>query len=185
MTLTIRTPPAAEPVSLAEAKHHLRIGHDLEDAYVASLLAAARGAVEAHAGLALVTRAVRETLDAWRLEGPRAATLALGPVTAVQAVRVADASGALVEVSASAYQLDGAASPPRLLFFQSIPSPARLTRGVEIDYEAGFGAPADVPAALRQACLIVLAAFYEARSGEAPFPQAAASLLAPFRRPRL
>ena len=40
MSLTILSPPAQEPVSLQEAKDHLRITHTDEDAVIGALIAA-------------------------------------------------------------------------------------------------------------------------------------------------
>jgi uncharacterized phiE125 gp8 family phage protein len=185
MTLTIRTPPAEEPVSLAMAKQALRLAHGEEDGFIATLIAAARQAVEARAGLALVSRAARERLDAWRTKDGRAGLLSLGPVSAVDAVRITDAAGVRQVVDAARYALDGAADPPRLLFKDGLPMPARSLDGVEIDYVAGFGAPAVVPAALQEAVLLTVAAFYENRTGDRVLPPLAAGLIAPYSRVRL
>ena len=40
------SPPASEPISLAEAKQYLRVERDADDELVAALIAAARNAVE-------------------------------------------------------------------------------------------------------------------------------------------
>lgn len=46
MPARLITPPASEPVSLVEAKNHLRIEHGLDDLYISALITAARTYVE-------------------------------------------------------------------------------------------------------------------------------------------
>jgi hypothetical protein len=50
------TPPAAEPVTLAEAKAHIRLEHALDDAYVSTLISAARQYIEQVCWRGLVTQ---------------------------------------------------------------------------------------------------------------------------------
>ena len=54
MSLTLVSPPAAEPVTLAEAKSHLKLDTSDEDTLIASLITAARARAEWHTGRALV-----------------------------------------------------------------------------------------------------------------------------------
>ena len=63
MPLQLVTPPAAEPVSLAEARLHLRVDFPDEDALIASLIAAARQAAETITGRQLVTARWKLVLD--------------------------------------------------------------------------------------------------------------------------
>jgi uncharacterized phiE125 gp8 family phage protein len=186
MSITIVTPPASEPVSLAEAKLFLRVGHDGEDALIASLIVAAREAVEAAGGRALVTRRVIETLDQWSFDRRWAQPLVLAPASAVHAVRVADASGAMNALDAEDYELDAASQPPRLFFPDGLPpAPGSSIAGIEIEYDAGYGPDAsDAPEALRQAVRMTVIAAYERRDGSVP-PPAAMALLAAYRELRL
>lgn len=175
--LKILTPPALEPVSLAEAKLALRVDHGAEDDLIAGHIRAARETVEALTGLALITRTVRETLDAWRLDEDGAQALAARPALLARAVRVDGEA-----LPAGAYGLD----PRRLSFAAPPPAPTRALNGVEIDYDAGFGATAaETPEPLRQAILMLVAALFEGRSGEARIPEAARALMAPFQAVRL
>ncbi|MES1202457.1 MAG: head-tail connector protein [Pseudomonadota bacterium] len=177
MSITIVTPPANEPVSLAEAKLFLRVDHDAEDDLVAALIVAARQAVEAWARRALITRRIIETKDQWCVDALDAVRLRLAPIAALHEIRV---SGDVVP--AETYALDAAHDPPRLRFSISPPSPSAAIAGIEIEYDAGYGANAqDVPEALRQAVRLALAAAYEDRAGAIALPEAARALIGPFR----
>ena len=186
MTITVLTPPASEPVSLAEAKSFLRIDHDAEDDLIALFIAAAREAVEQMCGRALITRRVREALDTWRFDGLGAALLEASPAREIVSVRLLDAEGEAMIVSSLSYRLDGHETQPRLVFASGAPLPMRAISGIEIDYDAGYGEDiAAVPTKLRLAVLHVIAALYEAREGLAALPEAARALAAPFAPVRL
>ena len=186
MTISIVTPSAGEPVSLAEAKLFLRLDHSAEDGLIATLIGAAREAVEAGCGRALITRRVRESLDIWRHDAVGGAALGLGPVTNVVAVRLLAANGAQSIIEPERYRLEGERDRPRLVFEQGVPATLRSAGGIEIEYDAGFAAAAgDVPVALRLATLHIVAALYEARLGEAALPEAARMLMRPFAPARL
>ena len=64
MALVLTAAPAVEPVSLAEAKAHLRVDSDHEDALIAQLIVAARIFVERTLGLALIAQSWSYFLDA-------------------------------------------------------------------------------------------------------------------------
>jgi len=186
MALTLIAPPAAEPVSLAEAKAHLRLDHTDEDTYVAGLGVAARRLAEARTGRSFVTQTWRLTLDA--LPPGDEIRLLRGPVQSVMALRVFDADDAASVVSADNYAIDGEARPARLKRTPGAVWPAvgRALAGVEVEYVAGFGpAATDTPQELRQAILMLIAEFYERREilsekrlYEAP--AAVEALLAPY-----
>lgn len=186
MTITIITPPALEPVSLAEAKLFLRIDQNAEDALISTLIAAARSAVETGCGRALITRRVRESLDIWRRDAVGGAVLGLGPVTNIVAVRLIASGGAQSVIDPTRYRLEGAGDRPRLVFEAGVPATLRSAGGIEIDYDAGYAPDApSVPAALRLSMLHVVSALYEARQGDARIPEAARALLWSFAPARL
>ncbi len=175
MPLQILTPPAEEPVSLAEAKAFLRVTHDAEDALIGRLITAARQRIEAELGLALVTTQFTETLDAWPLTRTGAARLSRGPLVSVEAIRVdgAAATGFAARFGTRPGLVSG---PP--------PNPRAVHGGIEVDFTAGFGAAEDVPAPLAQALLVLIAHAYDHRDEEAPLAPAE-PWLAAFRRVRL
>ncbi|MGE0741070.1 MAG: head-tail connector protein [Hyphomonadaceae bacterium] len=184
--ITIITPPASEPVSLAEAKLYLRIDHASEDALIADLIGAAREAVEAGVGRALITRRVRESLDIWRRDAVGGATLGLGPVTDVIAVRLLADNGSQSVIDPERYRIEGNRDRPRLVFASGVPATLRAAGGIEIEYECGYAEEADdLPVALRLAVLQIVASLYELRQGDGGVPPKARALMRPYAPVRL
>lgn len=182
MPVILLSPPASEPLSLAEAKQFLRVEHADDDDLIEALTAAARGAVEQAARRVLIAQTWRIVLDRWPASGRIASPV--NPLQSITAARVLAADGAEGEIDLAAFSLDAASAPAAIAFSRAqIAEPGRALAGIEIDVLAGYGEAADVPPPLRQAVRLLLAGSYEHRDampGDA-LPDAVAALVAPFR----
>lgn len=194
MTLQILAPPGVEPVSLAQAKAFLRVSHAEEDALITDLVVSARERVESETGRALITRSCRETLDDWAVEGrfspPGTLKLPAPPLQSVTSITLTAADGAETVWDAGDYLADTSSDPGRIAVRgrAGFPRPGRRIAGIRIDFAAGYGeTPDDVPAALREAILRLVAEGYPDRGSVAatPLPLSVVSLIAPYRRVRL
>ena len=160
--LTVITPPAGEALSLDAAKEFLRLGTDAEDGLVARLIASARAQIEAASGLALVSRTLRRTWTRWPWAIAAAgARLLPGPAGALVSVARFDALGAEEDVTAR-FGIGG--GKLRLKAGQALPGIAAGGR-VEVIFQAGFGAPGEVPEDLQHAVKLYVQAAY-LRGGE-------------------
>jgi uncharacterized phiE125 gp8 family phage protein len=189
MTLFRTVDAAVEPVSVAEARQHLRIGHESEDALIAGLIRAARQEVEQTTATAMINQTWRLVLDDW----PRQETVLLRrtPVREMLSVTIFDADGAGSVLAPEHYQLDGTSAPARLHFAKR-PPPGLALNGIEIDFAAGYGeAGTDVPDLLKRAMLMLVAHWYEFRGAFGPdsqpvsVPDEYRRLVAAWRTPRL
>ena len=189
MTHAIITPPAAEPLTLAQVKAHLRLDGSAEDALLTSLIAAARQYLEANTGLSLITQRLRFYLDDWPADG--LIQLAIAPLQTLESVTVYDGVGNPQTVSLAGHVLDAVSSPARL-FLSEQPPTSRPLNGIEIDVSAGFGnTGADVPDTLTRAMLMHVALMYELRGAipsdmqPAAIPAGYDRLVSPYRAVRL
>jgi uncharacterized phiE125 gp8 family phage protein len=179
--------PVSEPVSLVDMKNYLRVLDDAEDDLIASLIAAARAAVETATGRLLIRQTWRLVLDAW--PECRILRVPLAPFAGLAAARVADASGAMAEVPPGCFVVDSLSEPGRIAAGPKAPAPGIAMAGIELDVAVGYGsAPEAVPMPLCQAVRQLAAGFYERRGDElsaATLPAEIAALIAPYRRMRL
>lgn len=190
MSLILTSAPVLEPVTVSEAKAHLRLDGAAEDALIASLILTSRLHVEAALGLALITQGWRLTLDRWPNGAVRFPLRPIQSVTSVS-VRAADATPAIMPPED--YLLDGHALKPRLIARDGKwPEPGLGAGGIEIAFAAGLGdAAADVPEPIRHAILLLVAHWYEHRdplevgSARAAIPAAVSDLLKPYHEVRL
>ena len=182
MSLQLTTPPAAEPVTLDQAKAHLRVDTTDDDALITALIAAARARAEWHTGRAFVTQGWTLWLDGWPCNG--VIEIPLPPLQSVQSVTAYAPDDSATGLDAATYQVDTASAPARLALKPNASPPVNLRalNAIAIAFTAGYGEAADVPAAIQQAILMIVAALYAHRGDEAAeIPQEALALLAPYR----
>jgi phage conserved hypothetical protein, phiE125 gp8 family len=178
MSLQLLAPPAAEPVTLAEAKAHLKIDTSDEDALVTTLITAARARAEWHTGRAFITQRWCQRLDAWPHDNVVA--LALPPLVSVEEVALTDAGGLRTVLGATAYRIDAASTPGRVIFADR-PASLRTRDCVEISFTAGYGEAASVPVPVKQAILEIVADLHAHRGDDDPVGVSGQTLLAPYR----
>jgi uncharacterized phiE125 gp8 family phage protein len=185
MSSLLLTPPAVEPISLAEAKAYLRVEHNDDDDTIAALIAGSRNHVEAKTRRALITQSWRLSLDGWPADGR--IDVHPAPLRALSAARYYDEAGTTHVIDPQAFVPDLAGSA--LVFAPcAVPAPGRAAAGIELDFAVGYGdAASDVPEPLRQAIRLLTAHWYENRGltavGQtaAVLPAMVAPLLAPYR----
>ncbi|MER2518567.1 MAG: head-tail connector protein [Candidatus Accumulibacter phosphatis] len=165
MPLTLITPPATEPVTLAQAKAHCRIDGTADDALVGALIAAAREACEHKLGRPLITQTWERALEYF---AGGAILLGKFKPLSIVSVNYLDDAGADTLLDPSAYTLDDATEPGYLLpaYGTSWPSARPTANSVRVRFTAGYGpAASDVPIAIQQWILIAVGSMYEQRTG--------------------
>lgn len=132
------TPAASECVTLAEAKAHLRVDVSDDDALITALITAARLDAEARMRRTLVETTWELQLDAFPADG--CMRLHNAPVQTVTHVKYYDSTGVLQTLDASAYVLDTASEPARLVLAYGQSWPATYSRpgAVQVRYVAGL-----------------------------------------------
>ncbi len=162
MSLQLVTAPASEPVTLAEAKSHLRVTVTDDDTLITSLIVAARQWIENFTRRALITQTWDYFLDAFDdggIEIPRP------PLISVGSVKYVDNDGATQTLATSEYTADTAAERGlvRLAYGKSWPGTRTQANAVTIRFTAGYATAADVPGPIKSACLLMLGELYERR----------------------
>lgn len=140
-TINVTQEPRAEPLSLAEAKAHLRATDNSEDVLIASLITTARNAVEAYLQRALVLQTVELAFDCFydvfRLDRL--------PLMKFGGVQYRDSAGTLQTLSTSIYQVDTRSEPGRLTraYAQVWPQirGGEDLHSVLVTYQCGYLAP--------------------------------------------
>lgn len=192
MACKLLIPPTAEPVSLAEAKTHLRIDLELadHDLDLEMKLLAARIYVEQVTHRALVDSTWDWVLDAWPRE--RHIIVPKGRLTAVESIIYKDAGGAQHTMPAADFEADTVSDPGRLVLAAGACWPAaglKASHGISIRFRAGWD-PAAVPAPIRLAILMLAGHWYRHREAVTtganhaisyPLALAVHSLLASYR----
>ncbi len=167
MALILITPPTVEPVSLAEAKAHLRVDISDDDTLISSLITTARSHLEDsfRPKAVMINQTWEYIADGW----PASDTLELRPrpLQSVTSIKYTDAAGVETTFSSTNYLVDtySRLGRVRLKTASSWPSVTlRELNGLAVRFVAGYGAAGSaVPIQLRQAILLYVGHWYENR----------------------
>jgi uncharacterized phiE125 gp8 family phage protein len=169
MKYAVTTPPSTEPVSLADAKVHLRTvtGDTSEDSAVISpLITAAREYCENFTRLSFAAQTVKAYPDGWedniRLPRP--------PIVSVTSIKYYDEDDIEYTLSTDDYQVDTIGGTIQIL--EEPTTTLRLLNPIVIEYSAGY---TTLPKTLRQAMLLFIADKYQNR-GDEPTEKAAEAI---------
>ena len=196
-------PPAAEPLSVDDAKAHLRIDHDSDDGLIAAYIAVARDRAEQFLNRALISRTMLFTLSpsspptpqlgyvfnpvllalplGWPQILQQPIELPMPPVQSVTQVQQRHRDGTTITLDpASAYYADTVNEPARITL-RTVGQPVGSDLGVT--YVAGYGdTPNTVPVSIVHAIKLILTFLYENRGDtDGEMPRAAETLLWPYR----
>lgn len=200
--VTVSVEPSVEPVSLAEAKLHLRVDDDItsDDTLISALISAARQKVEIETRRALVTQTQVLKMDRFPSGESAVIELPNPPLQSVSAVQYVDQNGDTQTLAAADYIVDTASEPARITpaYNTFWPLTRAQINAVTVTFVAGYapgsGSPTDyaanVPQALKAAIKLLVGHWYENREAVGavnlkPLPMAVDSLIWNYRNLQL
>lgn len=160
------TPPAIEPVSLAEAKAQCRIDDDVSDALVQTYITTARQYCEDILDISIVTQvwqARYDTFPLWEIILPRPP---MRPETVTVTYRDEAGNSNTITSAASAFQVDHYVTPGRIypLYNGVWPAVRGDENSVVVQWTAGYGDSGEsTPPVLRHAIMLLVAHWFEMR----------------------
>lgn len=178
----IITPAAAYPVTLTEARAHLRIDDTAEDTLITTLITMATDYAELRMGRAIINQTWGQYLDEFPSEDY--IEVKFPPLSSVTHVKYYDTSNVLQTLSSSDYEVDTISEPGiiRLVPTASWPGTYDKLNAVIITFIAGYGAAStNVPELIRGAIKLLISHFFENREAinvgvaivaEIPIPKA-------------
>jgi uncharacterized phiE125 gp8 family phage protein len=150
MALKLVTPPASEPVSLEEAKLHLRVDFNDDDALIQGVITAARAAAETITGRQLVTARWKASFDRFCVAGP-ALLIHKSPVQSIISVQYMGTDDDWHTMPGSDYVVDLNSEPVRIApaFGKVWPTVLPQIGSVIVTFDAGYGDAAAVPEGIK------------------------------------
>lgn len=162
----LTTAPTETPVTIAEAKGHCRVDGSDEDAWFTAAVATATSMCEGMAHRAFCTQRWRLSLDRFPSECDGKISLPRPRLLSVISVVYFDTAGDEQTLDPADYQVDDQAEPGAVYPSPNVDWPDTedgRVNAVQIVYECGYGAAAEVDGRAKQAILMLVAYWYENR----------------------
>jgi uncharacterized phiE125 gp8 family phage protein len=170
MGLKRTTPPSAEPVSLDQARTHLRVTDEIDDDTLVRLIKSSREECELRVRRTLMASTWTLTLDSFA----ELREIRMPPVTAVQSISYIDASGETQVLNPDTYTVKLLEDEPALVKpLQSWPVTKQGFDVVQVVYTAGYATADVVPGPLVDWILLAIGdrdAYRERSQSVPPLP---------------
>ena len=164
--IKVITPSTVLPVTLDEAKLHLKVDTGTtEDALITGLIYAAQEFVENYCRTRLTTTVEELYLDQFPFE--YSVNMSKWPISAITSVNYLDVNGVAQVLDSTAWRPDIVSKPGRvcLEYARYWPIVRWVDNAVWVRYSVGFGATAaTIPYGLKQALLLLVGHLYQNRS---------------------
>lgn len=160
----ITTLPQSEPVSISEAKEHLRVTDSNEDTLITSLIKVAREYCESYENRAYVIQTVTANYSSFgeKMFLPVNPVYNAGDSASITSISYIDTSGNTQFLDSSYYELDSYSCPAYVYpaYGMSYPSVRSVPNAVTVEYDAGY---VTVPERIKHAIKLILSHLYEHR----------------------
>jgi len=162
-TYQVITAASTFPVSLTEAKSHLKVDTSADDTYITSIIKAATQLSEEYTNRFFIDTVIEQTCSSFA----DLQTLFKSKVSAVSSVKYYDSDNSSQTLDSAIYdvQLNYEPAQIQLADNQNFPSITKRNDAVVARYTVGYGSAAsDVPEIIKQAILLTIGNFYQNRN---------------------
>jgi uncharacterized phiE125 gp8 family phage protein len=162
----VTTPPASEPVSLADMKDHLKVDVSDDDALITIQIVAARKWMEFYCNRSIPSQTLTAKLDSFPI-GDQSFIVPQSPVISIASIKYIDTEGVIQTLNSSLYTVDTDSVPARIepAYGESWPSIRTQHNAITIEYVAGQSTVDDD---IIQALKLLVGSLYLLRENDCP-----------------
>ena len=156
------TPATTNPITLTEAKTHLKVDTTADDTFITNLIKSATSSAQEYTNRFFITTTIQQYGDKW----DDISNLFKSPVLSVSHIKYVDPDGTLQTLSTNVYFVDEVNKPARIGLKpnQSFPTIIDRLNAVYVEYRVGTAAgPDEVDEGIRQALLLTIGNWYQNR----------------------
>lgn len=166
MNITTITPPTDEPITLDDAKAHLRITHTDEDALILLMITAARQQAEAITGRVFMTQTLELSMDTF----PARIHVPFAPLQSVVSLKYLDVSGTEQTYSDILLWRENGVGRIAPAWGGMWPDYRAQPGAIKLRCIAGYATADEVPQAIKHWLLCYIGALYENRESASERP---------------
>ena len=156
------TPATENPITLTEAKTHLKVDTTADDTFITNLIKSATSSAQEYTNRFFIQTTIQQVGDKWE----DISNLFKSPVLSVTNIKYVDPDGTLQTLNTDIYFLDDVNKPARIGLKpnQSYPQIINRLNAVQVNYIVGLAeGPDEVDEGIRQALLLTIGNWYQNR----------------------